>query len=165
MDEDRDLGFPASDVLFNLAVCNHENVLLETRWGIVDVLWSHKASWEEDDAHIRRHLHAVEQAMESAEGAWRLVIEILGDDCQVEWFWNTCQGHYAAITAFERRSADVGVILPDYDRPKIEKSAKGGTCALAILTALVRVKGYLNVKAEKKKAEQRVKTSAENDKE
>lgn len=152
MDEDYKLGYPASDVLRKLDwVENSDKILLETRWGIVKVLWLGEYGWHDAVDNVRQ-IVAVDRAMQSAEDALRLVIEILGEDSQVDWFWNSCQGHFATVTACERKPSDgaFAALSDHYVRPEVVYNATGGTEAIAVLTALVRVKARLNQISEER---------------
>lgn len=91
------------------------------RWTIAEALFG----TDRVMSHDARDLFAVYQALGSAEAALRLVREAFGDEVQVDWFWNCCQGHYAEVTS-------------DVDGMHRQGHAVGRSMALAIVAAALR---------------------------
>lgn len=93
------------------------------RYVVADALLSESGGlWADQDG---RNMHVVDQALGSGEAALRLVRQAFGDEVEVSWFWNSCQGHYAEVAS----EAD-GMIRQGH--------ASGRTLALSIVAAAMR---------------------------
>jgi len=66
------------------------------------------------------------RAVEDPIEAHRVVRHVLGDGCDIEHWWNSCQGHLATVTVAP---------VPGFDS-RLKASATGSTIALSLMAAL-----------------------------
>jgi len=92
-----------------------------TLWMMADAFFGKEPEYE---CKGTLRIDAIHRALANGDQAIALIKEVAGDDCQIDWFWNSCQGHYGEVTT----------TVDDFEH---QGCATGGTFAMAILTALL----------------------------